>query len=58
MRIRFALLTGCVLVFSGMAMAAEDAPLLATEPTVNNSEIVFVYGGGYLARPKLFAILV
>ena len=57
MRIRFALLTGCVLVFSGMAMAAEDAPLLATEPRVNNSEIVFVYGG-YLARPKLFAILV
>jgi hypothetical protein len=46
MRIRFALLIGCMLVFSGMAtMAAEDAPLLATEPTVNKSEIVFVYGG-------------
>jgi tricorn protease len=52
MRIRFALLIGCMLVFSGMAMAAEDAPLLATEPKVNNSEIVFVYGGYLWSVPR------
>jgi tricorn protease len=52
MRIRLALLLGCLLVCSGMAMAAEDAPLLATEPTINKAEIVFVYGGYLWSVPR------
>jgi len=52
MRIRFVLLVGCLLVCSGMAMAAEDAPLLATEPTINKTEIVFVYGGYLWSVPR------
>ena len=52
MRIRFALLVACLLVCSEMAMAAEDTPLLATAPTINKTEIVFVYGGYLWSVPR------
>jgi tricorn protease len=52
MRIRVALLFACLLAFSGIAMAAEDAPLLATWPTMNKTDIVFLYGGYLWSVPR------
>jgi tricorn protease len=52
MRNRFALLVGCLLLCAGMAVAAEDTPLLATAPTINKTEIVFVYGGYLWSVPR------
>src|SRR5262245_20178865 len=45
MRIRCAMLLAVLLMAANLACAADDSPLLATEPTINKTEIVFVYGG-------------
>ena len=45
MRFRFSVLFALALLFAGLAAAAEDAPLLATWPTMSKTEIVFSYGG-------------
>src|SRR5262249_26011367 len=45
MRFRLGVLLAMLLVAANLACAAEDAPLLATEPTISGREIVFVYGG-------------
>jgi tricorn protease len=52
MRLRFVLWVAVLALFSGSAYAAEDAPLLATEPTINATEIVFVYGGYLWSVPR------
>ena len=52
MRLRLSIVIACLLVFSGMAMAAEDAPLLATWPTMSKTEIVFLYGGYLWSVPR------
>jgi len=44
MRFRFLALIACVLLLVGVSVA-EDAPLLATWPTMSKTDIVFVYGG-------------
>ncbi len=49
---RLVFLTVCLIVFAGISVAAEDAPLLATEPTINKNEIVFVYGGYLWSVPR------
>jgi tricorn protease len=45
MRLRFSALIASLLLFCGITVAAEDAPLLATWPTMGKTDIVFVYGG-------------
>jgi tricorn protease len=52
MRLRFSVLIACLLVFSGIAVAADDAPLLATWPTISKTEIAFVYGGYLWSVPR------
>jgi len=52
MRFRLSIVIACLLVFSGIAMAAEDAPLLATWPTMSKTEIVFLYGGYLWSVPR------
>src|SRR4030095_5550967 len=52
MRFRFLALIACTLLISGMALAAEDAPLLATSPTMSKTEIVFAYGGYLWSVPR------
>ena len=52
MRFRCSLLLACLLVFSGIAVAAEDAPLLATWPTMSKTQIVFLYGGYLWSVPR------
>ncbi len=38
---RLTMFIACLLVFVGTAIAAEDAPLLATWPTMSRTEIVY-----------------
>ena len=45
MKVRFAVLLAMLLVAANFACAADDSPLLATEPTISKTEIVFAYGG-------------
>ena len=52
MRLRLFLVMVCLLVFSGMVLAAEDAPMLATWPTMSKTEIVFLYGGYLWSVPR------
>jgi len=52
MKIRCAILFMVLLMAGNFAGGADDAPLLATEPTVNKTEIVFVYGGYLWSVPR------
>jgi tricorn protease len=52
MRFRIAVVLACVLTFSRLSPAAENAPLLATQPTINATEIIFVYGGYLWSVPR------
>jgi tricorn protease len=56
MRFRISAVLGTVLLaifaFSGRASAANEAPLLAQSPTMNQSDIVFVYGGYLWSVPR------
>jgi tricorn protease len=52
MRFRFSALISCLLLISGAAVAADDAPLLATSPTISRTEIVFGYGGYLWSVPR------
>ncbi|HYW67728.1 MAG TPA: PDZ domain-containing protein [Candidatus Dormibacteraeota bacterium] len=55
MRIRIsltAILMVLVLVCAGIGSAAEEKPLLAQQPTINKTEIVFVYGGYLWSVPR------
>ncbi len=45
MKERLVLLFAVLLMAANLAQAADDAPLLATNPTISKSEIVFSYGG-------------
>jgi tricorn protease len=49
---RLTMFIACLLVFVGTAIAAEDAPLLATWPTMSRTTIVFVYGGYLWSVPR------
>ncbi len=51
MRIRITVLA-MLLLLAGMASAAEEKPLLAQQPTINKTEIVFVYGGYLWSVPR------
>ena len=51
MRLRIPALLSLVLLSAAMASAA-DAPLLAQEPALNKTEIVFVYGGYLWSVPR------
>ena len=51
MRFRFSALIASMLLFAGFAVAAET-PILATWPTMNKTEIVFVYGGYLWSVPR------
>jgi tricorn protease len=52
MRLRLFVVIVCLLAICGMAMAGEDAPLLATWPTMSKTEIVFLYGGYLWSVPR------
>jgi tricorn protease len=53
MRVRLGWLLGLVLVLAGSAVrAAENAPLLAQQPTLSKTTIVFVYGGYLWSVPR------
>ncbi len=45
-------LTVCLMAFAGISAAAEDAPLLATWPTMSRTEIVFLHGGYLWSVPR------
>src|SRR6266851_3048987 len=49
---RLTMFIACLLVFVGTAIAAEDAPLLATWPTMSRTEIIFLYGGYLWSVPR------
>jgi tricorn protease len=49
---RLTMFIACWLVLVGTAIAAEDAPLLATWPTMSRTEIVFLYGGYLWSVPR------
>ena len=52
MRIRSTVLAMLVLLLAGMGSAAEEKPLLAQQPTISKTEIVFVYGGYLWSVPR------
>ena len=52
MRFQIVFLLACVLRFASVSPAAESAPLLATQPTIGATEIVFVYGGYLWSVPR------
>ena len=53
MRVRLGCLLGLMLFFAGNAMrAAEQTPLLAQEPTLSKTTIVFSYGGYLWSVPR------
>jgi tricorn protease len=52
MRARMLVFVGVLLAFAGLAGAAEDAPLLVHSPTLNRTQIVFVYGGYLWSVPR------
>ncbi|HYM34870.1 MAG TPA: hypothetical protein VET48_05695, partial [Steroidobacteraceae bacterium] len=52
MRFRFALVLSFFLLVTVSIVAAEDAPLLATWPTVNKTDIAFSYGGYLWTVPR------
>ncbi|GAC1638468.1 MAG: S41 family peptidase [Candidatus Acidiferrum sp.] len=52
MRVRVALVLSLVLLVSVAVVSAEDTPLLATSPTVNQTHITFSYGGYLWTVPR------
>ncbi len=52
MRVRMLLFVGVLLALAGLAGAAEETPLLAHSPTLNRTQIVFVYGGYLWSVPR------
>jgi len=52
MKVRFAMLLAVLLVAANFAYAADGSPLLATEPTISKTEIVFAYGGYLWSVPR------
>jgi tricorn protease len=52
MKVRLAVLLAVLLVAANFACAADDSPLLASEPTINKTEIVFAYGGYLWSVPR------
>jgi len=51
-RQRIAICIGLSLVVTGLARAAEGAPLLAQTPTLSTTDVVFVYGGTLWTVPR------
>src|SRR5262245_59039750 len=52
MKVRFAMLVAVLLMAANLVSAADDSPLLATEPTISKTEIVFAYGGYLWSVPR------
>src|SRR5215813_10912092 len=52
MRVRVALILSLLMICATGALAADDAPLLATSPTLSRTEIVFAYGGYLWIVPR------
>ena len=52
MRIRCAMLLAVLLMAANLACAADDSPLLATEPTISRTTIAFAYGGYLWSVPR------
>jgi tricorn protease len=53
MRVRLCCVFVLILtLFAGLSVAAEQSPLLATWPTMNQTHIVFVYGGYLWSVPR------
>ncbi len=52
MKLRFAVLLAMLLAAANLAWAADDSPLLATEPTISRTEIAFAYGGYLWSVPR------
>ena len=52
MRIRIALFLSTLMFLAGAAVAAEDSPLLATWPTLSQTNIAFSYGGYLWTVPR------
>ena len=53
MRVRLGCLLGCMLILVGSAVrAADEAPLLAEQPTLSKTTIVFAYGGYLWSVPR------
>jgi tricorn protease len=52
MRKRMMLLVASMFIFAGIAAAADDAPLLANNPTLGRTQIVFSYGGYLWSVPR------
>jgi tricorn protease len=52
MKVRFAMLLAVLLVVANFACAADDSPLLAQEPSISKTEIVFAYGGYLWSVPR------
>src|SRR5258708_28202770 len=52
MRIGLLRMIGCLLVYSAALRAAEEAPLLATNPAISKTEVVFSYGGYLWSVPR------
>src|SRR5208283_3233345 len=51
-RTRITLVAMLVLLWTGMGSAAEDKPLLAQQPTVSKTTIIFTYGGYLWSVPR------
>jgi tricorn protease len=52
MKVRFTILLAMLLVVANLACAEDDSPLLATEPTISKTEVVFAYGGYLWSVPR------
>ena len=52
MRYRMAVLAAMLVCIAGRIRAAEEAPLLAHEPTLSRTQIVFSYGGYLWSVPR------
>jgi tricorn protease len=52
MRTRIILLVAALFLFLGNARASEDAPLLAHDPTLSRTQVVFSYGGYLWSVPR------
>jgi len=52
MKIRCVMLLVVLLMAAKLAGAADETPLLATEPTISRTAIVFAYGGYLWSVPR------
>jgi tricorn protease len=52
MRVRVAILLSLLCVFTATLASSQDAPILATSPTVNHTSVVFSYGGYLWSVPR------